>query len=183
MTGVNDEREVNGEVMVFIGTGKGKTTAALGITCRVIAYGGKVIFVYFTGPQHTSLGEVKTAATFGSSWRMIGIKSEAKDISCLDSFTESVDTAREALNMAQKHWLHKCDLLVLDDISPHLERGSIDIAQVLALIDDRPQNTSIILTGPSVPESIIQRAGLVTEFLKIKQPPNGGMRSRQGINF
>ena len=180
---MSDAKKARGEVMVFVGTGKGKTTAALGTACRVIANGGKTIFIYFTGPDHPLLGEVKTAAAFGSSWRMIGIKSEAKDISYLDSFTESVDTTRKALTMAQKLWLHECDLLVLDDISPHLDRGSIDISQVLALIDDRLPNTSIILTGSYLPEPIIQRADSVTEFLPIKQPSNAGMRSRRGINF
>ena len=72
--------------------------------------------------------------------------------------------------------VHECDLLVLDNISLHLDRGSVDIAQVLALIDERPPNTSIILTGTSTPEPIMQRADLATEFLKIRQPPNAGMR-------
>ena len=157
-----------GEVMVFTGPGKGKTTAALGVACRIIAHGGKVVFVYFTGPQRPSWGEVKAAATFGGNWRMIGIDSEAEEISFPGDFTETANTVGEALTKAQKLWLHECDLLVLDDISHHLERGEIDTAQVLALIDGRPPDTSIILTGQSVPEPIIQRAGLVTEFRKIK---------------
>ncbi len=180
---MNYETEANGQVLVFMGAGKGKTTAAVGVASRVVAHAGKTIFIYLTGPDHPLLGEVKTATAFGGNWRTIGIKSEAKDISYLDSFTESVDTARDALTMAQTLWIHECDLLVLDDISPHLDRGSIDISQVLALIDNRPPNTSIILTGSSVPEPIIQRADSVTELLLIKQPSNAGMRSRQGINF
>jgi len=172
-----------GEVAVFIGPGKGKTTAALGFALRTIGQGGKVIFVHFKGPEHPVLGEVKTTGALGSNWRTIGIKSEAKDASYLADFTESVDTVREAMAMAHDLWLHECDLLVLDDISLHLDRRSIDIAQVLAVIDDRPPNTSIILTGSSAPEPIMQRADLVTEFLKIKQPPNAGMRLRRGIDF
>lgn len=175
--------EAGGNVIVFTGAGKGKTTAALGVALKTIGHGGRVIFIHFTGPQYPVLGEVKTAATLGGNWRTIGIKSEAKDTSYLGDFTESVNTVTEALAMAHDLWLHECDLLVLDDISPHLDRGSIDIAQVLALIDTRPPNTSIILTGSSTPEPIMQRADLVTEFLKIKQPPNAGMRLRRGINF
>ena len=85
--------------------------------------------------------------------------------------------------MAQNLWLHECDFLVLDDISPHLDRGTIDIDQILALISDRPPNTSILLTGSSVPESIMQKVDLVTEFLMVKQPLNTSTRLRQGINF
>lgn len=177
------KREARGEVIVFSGPGKGKTTAAVGIACCVIARGEKVVFVYFTGPRYPVLGEVKTAATLGGNWRMIGIKSEAKEASYLDDFTESVDTVQEALALAHNRWLHECDLLVLDDINPHLDRGSIDIAQVLALIADRPPNTSIILTGQSVPEAIMKRADIVSDFLQIKQPSNAGIRSRRGIDF
>jgi cob(I)alamin adenosyltransferase len=177
------EGKVGGQVAVFTGPGKGKTTAAVGIALRTIARGGKVIFVYLKGPQHPVLGEVRTAAAFGSNWRTIGIKSEAKDISYLDDFSESVDTVKEALTMAQTIWLYECDLLILDNISYQLACGSIDIAQVIALIDNRPPNVSIVLTGPSVPEPLIKRADLVTEFLKIKQPPNADMHLRRGIDF
>ena len=101
---MSDERGFKGEVIVFTGPGRGKTTAALGTAIRSFAHGGKVIFIHFTGPEYPVLGEVKAAASLGSNWRMIGIKGEAKDISYLDDFTETVDTAREALTMAQKVW-------------------------------------------------------------------------------
>lgn len=165
---VSNEAGSKGEVMVFIGPGKDKTLAALGTAVRVVGHSGKVVFVYFAGPQRPVLGEVKVAAKFGGNLRLIGIKSEAKDVSYLNDFSESVDTPREALTMAQQLWLHECDLLVLNDISPHLSRGTVDIAQILALIDNRPPNTSIILTGRSAPEPIMQRADLVSNFLKIK---------------
>ena len=183
MMDVRSEGGTEGRVIVFTGPGKGKTRAALGAVIRFIASGRRAIFIYCTGPQHPLLGEVKTAAAIGDNWRMIGIKSEAKDISYLAEFTESVDTVREALAMAHDLWLHECDLLVLDDIFPHLDRGSIDIAQVLSLIDNRPPNTSIILTGQSAPEPIVYRADSVSDFLKIKQPPNDGMHLRRGIDF
>jgi len=181
---VMDEGDgVGGRVTVFTGPGKGKTTAALGIALRIIAQGGKVIFVHFTGPEYPVLGEVKTATTLGANWRMIGIKSEAKDLSYLDDFSESVDTVKEALTMAQTIWLYECDLLILDNITYQLACESIDIAQVITLIDNRPPNVSIALTGPSAPESVIEKADLVTEFLEIKRPPNADMRLRRGIDF
>jgi len=162
------KKTAKGQLIVFMGAGKGKTAAALGVSCRQIAHGWKVIFVYFTAPQQPVLGEIKATAELGNNWRMVGIKSEAKDISYLNDFTESVNTPKEALTIAQKQWLLECSLLVLDNISYHLDSGSIDIAQVLALIDERPPNTNIILTGRSFPEPVIQRADLVTEFRHIK---------------
>ena len=163
-----DKGRDKGEVIVFTGPGKAKTTAALGVALRTIGYDKKVIFVYFTGPRYSVSGEVKTAVATGGNWRMIGIKSEAKDASYLDDFAELVDNTQEALTMARTLWLHECDLLILDDITFHLDRGSINITQVLALIDDRPSDKTILLTGPSAPVLILQRADLVTHFLDIK---------------
>jgi len=167
VTGAREE----GELIVFTGSGKGKTTAALGVALRTIGQGGKVIFIHFTGPQCPVPGEIKTATRIGSSLRMVGVRSEAGDISYLDDFSESVDSVTEALVKAHDVWVQECDLLVLDDIGHHLEQGSIDVAEVMALIDDRPPNVGILLTGTSIPGPIVQRAELVTEFLLIKEPP------------
>ena len=175
--------EVKGQIIVFTGPGKGKTTAAVGIALRTIAAGGRVVFIHFTGPQYPVLGEVKTAAVISDNWKMVGIKSEAKDVSYLNDFSESVATVEEALAMASDLWLYECDLLVLDDITRHLEQGSIDIMQIRSLIDKRPPNVSIILTGSFAPEPITTSANLVTEFLQIKRSFNVGMRPREGIDF
>ncbi len=172
-----------GEVILFIGLGRGKTTTALGIALRVIAYGGRVVFIHFSGPQYPELGEVKAAAVIGDSLRMIGIRSEASNLAYLNDFYETVDTVADALAMARNVWIRQCNLLVLDDIGPQLDRGSIDVAQVSALIKDRPPNVSIILTGRSAPKVIAKTAGLVTEFVDVKHPSPTSMGLRKGIDF
>lgn len=172
-----------GEVILFIGPGRGKTTTALGMALHVIAYGGKVVFIHFSGPQYPDLGEAKAAAVVGDSLRIISIKNEASNLSHLNDFYETVDTAADALAMVRNVWIRQCDLLVLDDIGRQLDRGSIDIAQVLALIENRPPNVSIILTGRSAPEVIAKTAGSVTEFVDIKRPSPTSMGLRRGIDF
>lgn len=183
MDKTGNKSKVANQIIVFTGSGIGKTNAAIGIAVRTISIGGRVIFVYFTGPQHPTLGEVKAAAVISGNWRTIGIKSEAKDPSYLDDFSESVDTVKEAINMAQTIWSSECDLLILDNITHHFACGSIDIAQVIAIIDNRSPNTSIVLTGLSAPESLIEKADVVTEFLEIKQPTDTDMHLRKGIDF
>ena len=172
-----------GEVILLIGAGRGKTTTALGIALRVITYGGRVVFIHFSGPQYPELGEVKAAAVLGDSLRMIGIRSEASNPSYLNDFYETVNTVADALAMAHNVWIRQCNLLVLDDIGPQLDQGSVDIAQVLALIEDRPPNVSIILTGRAAPKIMAKTADLVTEFVDVKQPPPTSMRLHKGIDF
>lgn len=155
-----------GEVIVFAGSGKGKTAAALGVSCRSVAHGGRVIFIYFTGQP--SLCELKATSEFGESWKIVYIKTEIIDAAILLESAESVQTPAGALSKAQQEWLRKFDLLVLDDIARPLNNGNVNISQVIALIDNRPLNTSIIFTGESFPEAVIEKADLVTEFHCIK---------------
>lgn len=172
-----------GEVILLIGLGRGKTATALGIALRVIMYGGRVVFIHFSGPQYPELGEVKAAIALGDSLRMIGIRSEASNPSYLNDFYETVNTVAEALATAGNVWIKQCNLLVLDDIGHKLDQGRVDIAQVLAIIEDRPPDVSIILTGRSAPKMIIKKADLVTEFVDAKQPSPTSMSLRKGIDF
>lgn len=165
-----DKSRTRGRVEVFMGAGRGKTTTALGAALRVIACGGRVIFVHFAGPLSPMLGEVRAATVFGRNWRMVGIREQTKDNAYLDQFSELVDTVRDAVAMAYTVWIYECELLILDDIGPHLNAQSIDLGQILTLIGNRPANTSIILTGQSAPEPIVQRADLCTNFVAIKEP-------------
>jgi len=178
-----DQLADTGRVTVLMGTGKGKTTAALGASLRATAYLARVIFVHFTGPQYPILGEVRASATHLNSLRMIGIRSEARQASYLEEFPESVDTVSDALTMACNVWMYQCDLMVLDDIGSQLEKGNIDVDQVLALIRTKPQNMSIILTGRSMPSVIAENADLVTEFAEIKHPSLASTGPRKGIDF
>jgi len=163
-----DEENIRGEVILFIGQGESKSAAAMGVACRQIAYEGKVIFVYFTSPVHLIPGEVQVVRIFGDKWSMVGIRSEIEDLSCLKDFTEVADTPQQALEKVCEKWLHESELLILDNIGYHISNGNLEESRVLELIDDRPLGTSIILTGASFPEQILQRASMITEFRDLK---------------
>ncbi len=81
-----EEGEPEGYLIVYTGAGRDKTNAALGLALRAVGNGQKAIFVYFTGPSHPGLSELKVTAEIGDSWRMVGIRSEAKDLSYLTGF-------------------------------------------------------------------------------------------------
>ncbi|MFC1861177.1 cob(I)yrinic acid a,c-diamide adenosyltransferase [Chloroflexota bacterium] len=168
MTNLSRDLAEEGEVLLFIGHGKGKTSSALGVAGRSIAYGRKVIFIYFTTPPQPLPGEFKAAVTQNDNWRMMGVFNEKDDASNKDELLERIDTVTEAITKAHDIWLKEYDLLVLDDIGRHIDSGAINIVQVMALLEDRPPNTSIIITGESAPQALIEKANLITEFRRIK---------------
>lgn len=55
-------------------------------------------------------------------------------------------------------------LVILDELSLAVNLGLIPEAEVLALIDSKPQDLDIILTGASMPPAILEVADQVTEI-------------------
>lgn len=179
-----NESEETGQVIVYTGLGKGKTTAALGLACRVVGHGGRVAFIHFSGPDYPQMGDVKAVTTLGGDLRMIGVESQARDVSYLADFAESAATVEEALARAGE-LLHRreCELLVLDDINPLLCEGAIQIDQVTALIAEKPPGVSIVLTGRFAPQAIIESADTVTDFAQLKQLSHVRVEPRKGFDF
>ncbi len=176
--------EKQGQVIVFTGSGKGKTTAALGLVCRALGHGLTAVFIHFTGPEHPSLGDVTSAASMGAKLKTIGIECQASEASYLDEFDESVPTLEAALDRARELLAGgECDVCVLDDINLLLHQGVLDVDPIIDLINSRPESTTIVLTGRSAPAAIVEIADVVTDFAKVKHPAQAGVEPRKGIEF
>lgn len=55
-------------------------------------------------------------------------------------------------------------MVVLDELSLAIHLGLIPEAEVLALIQQRPRHVDMILTGPEMPESLLDVADQITEL-------------------
>jgi cob(I)alamin adenosyltransferase len=64
-----------------------------------------------------------------------------------------------------------------------LDFGLVKLADVLDLLDSRPPQVELVLTGRGAPAALIARADLVTEMLQIKHPFTEGVEARKGIEF
>ena len=79
------------------------------------------------------------------------------------------DNTRVAL---QKLWSHTqkavksgtYGLMVLDELSLAVDFGLIKENEVINMLKNRPSHVDIILTGPQMPESLLDVADQVTEF-------------------
>ncbi len=177
-------RDTVAQVIVFTGSGKGKTTAALGLACRALGHGRKAAFLHFTGPMWPRLGDVLSARVLGGGLRMIGIASQATEPSYLDQFDETVPTVEAALDRAEQMLSGgECDLLVLDDINPLLDQGLVEQSVVTGLIEAKPPSATIVFTGRSAPNAIMELADIVTDFAEVKHPARAGVAARSGIDF
>ena len=75
------------------------------------------------------------------------------------------------------------DMLVLDEINIAIRDGFLKEEGVLSLLEAKPQNLELILTGRGATEKIIKKADLVSEVKEVKHPYTQGVQKRKGIEF
>ena len=188
-----------GYVQVYTGNGKGKTTAALGITMRASGAGMKIAFIQFM--KALGYSEQKVLPTLpGVTWKTLGkpfFIAKAGSISEEDLtkygdgcvvFEEGappkdyVKMIGEGFAEAKEMVLSgDYDMVVLDEINCAMYFGLLDVEEVLDLIRNKPEHTELILTGRCAPEEIMVAADLVTEMREIKHYYNEGVEARRGI--
>jgi len=170
-----------GLVQVYTGEGKGKTTAAIGTVLRALGNDLKVCVIAFMKAGHPS-GEWNILAKlpdvsiirFGS-----GTLVDPANVTPQDR-----EEARKALMAAREAILGgEYDVVVLDEVNVAVAWKLIEIDEVLSLIEDRPLNVELVLTGRGADKEIVKMADIVTEMLNIKHPYNEGIAARRGIEF
>ena len=92
--------------------------------------------------------------------------------------------AQKALQEAEKEMQSgKWDMLILDEINYAVKFGLIEEKDVLRLLENKPAQLHLILTGRDARPSIIAQADLVTEMKLIKHPFQKGIKAQKGIEF
>jgi len=171
-----------GLVIVHTGAGKGKTTAALGMVLRSLGHGHRVAIVQFIKgawepAEKRAFEPWGTQLTFHASG---------------EGFTWETQDRERDRQMAQAGWqvalkfLADPDykLVLLDEVNIALKKDYLAVEQVLEGIGRRPAGTHVVLTGRNAPETLIERADLVTEMTLIKHPlKSQRIRAQAGIEF
>lgn len=178
-----DEQKKKGLILVNTGNGKGKTTASLGMAFRAWGQGMKVLVLQFI-KGGWKYGELKAVEKLGPNFEIRqmgeGFIKGADD----KSLDEHRHAAQEALNAARTEVSSgKYDLIILDEILYAIHYGLVALDDVLALLDHKPENLHLVLTGRNAPQEIIERADLVTEMREIKHPYTQGISAQKGIEF
>lgn len=172
-----DEGIGKGYIQVYTGNGKGKTTAALGISLRSLCAGNKVFFGQFMKGQDYSELKARdafenfTMEQFGTP-EFLTNKPREKDF---ENAKKGLARMKEVLASGEYQ------MVVFDEINTTLFFGLLEIKEVLDVLDLKPEGTEVILTGRYAPEEIIDRADLVTEMKEIKHYYTQGVMARKGV--
>jgi cob(I)alamin adenosyltransferase len=191
-------------LIVFTGNGKGKTTAALGQTMRVMGRGKKALVIQFIkGPWKS--GEDTFVEKVHGAKKKMEILHEGKEI--IEDFPELYGfeirkkglgfvgilgdslpleehqaAAKKALDMFQEE-LRNFDFIVLDELNVALSLNLLKIEDVLRALDAVPDHQLVLMTGRGAPQELIDKADLVTEMKEIKHPFNDGRLAKIAVEF
>lgn len=168
-----------GQIHIYTGNGKGKTTAALGLSLRAVCAGKKVFFGQFIkGMDYSELKVVEYLPGFEIQQfgRDCFIYNEPKE--------EDILAAREGLNICKEIIKNKdYDLVVLDELNIALYYKLFPVEEVIEMLENRADKVEIVITGRYAPQELIDLAHLVTEMKEIKHYYKTGLKARLGIEF
>lgn len=169
-----------GLIHVYTGSGKGKTTAALGLGLRATGVGFKVHMVQFMkGRRYSEIDAIEHLPLFSVSQhgRDEFVNKENPEQIDIDMAQEGFAYAKQIMNN------NKYDMIILDEINVAVDFRLIALDDVLRLLKEKPEPLELVLTGRYADQKFIQNADLVTEMLEIKHPYQRGIESRKGIDF
>lgn len=171
-----------GLLIVHTGTGKGKTTAALGMAVRAIGHGQRVGVVQF----------VKGAMTTGEKAVFDAFPDHCEFKPMGEGFTWDTQDRRRDIAMAREAWEEvkrmiadpRYDMVLADELNIVLRYDYLPLDEVLAVLKARPAMTHVVVTGRNAPDALIEAADLVTEMTLVKHPfRDQGVKAQPGVEF
>lgn len=172
-----------GLLIVHTGSGKGKTSAALGMVFRHIGHGMPVAVVQFIKSATWDTGEAKLLTRFpdlatlhvmgeGFTWET---QDRARDIAAARAAWER---AKQVIR-DDRH-----QLVLLDELNIVLRYDYLPADEVVGFLrDEKPARKHVVVTGRNAPAALIDIADLVTEMTLVKHPFRSGVKAQKGIEF
>ncbi len=168
---------------IYTGNGKGKTTAAVGLTVRASGAGKKICFMQFL--KNGTSSEI-------SQLKKLGI-----DVICAErcsKFTYAMTPAElesltaehnSMIEYARKLVLNdNIGLLVLDEFIGAYTKKLLDTGAAGALLEIAAKSgCEVVLTGRNAPDELLAIADYITEMKPLRHPYDKGIPAREGIEY
>ena len=164
-------------VHLYHGEGKGKTTAAVGLSVRAAGAGLKVVFVQFIKAGYTS--ELANLETLGIT--VIRPSGKSKFASKMND-EELKDLKKVHDKNLEDAILLKPDLLILDEACAAVRYGCVDEMIIKSAIE-YGRDKEVVLTGRNPAQWMLDGADYITEMKCIKHPLKNGVKARLGIEY
>jgi len=167
--------------ILLTGNGKGKSSSAFGMVMRALGYGHRVGVVQF----------IKGVMLSGEELYLREHCPQVQFYQMGTGFTWDTQDRRADIEAAERTWAvakrfledSSLDLVVLDELTYMLSFDYLDEVDVLAAIQNRPVEQSVIVTGRGGGKNLQDIMDTVSEVKDIKHAFNAGIKARKGVDF
>jgi len=167
--------------ILLTGNGKGKSSSAFGMVMRALGYGHRVGVVQF----------IKGVMLSGEELYLREHCPQVQFYQMGTGFTWDTQDRRADSEAAERTWAvakrfledSSLNLVVLDELTYMLSFDYLDEVDVLAAIQDRPVEQSVIVTGRGGGKNLQDIMDTVSEVKDIKHAFNAGIKARKGVDF
>jgi cob(I)alamin adenosyltransferase len=171
---------MKGYVQVYTGDGKGKTTAAIGLSIRAAGAGLRVFIAQFG--KLGEYGEIKALKRFSDRitleqfglGRFIMDKPSPEDIQAAQKGLERAKTVMSS---------GEYDVVILEEANVAVKCELFSEQDLVEVIDAKPGSVELVITGRSATAGVIDKADLVTEMRAVKHYFEQGVKARRGIEM
>ena len=169
---------MKGYVQVYTGNGKGKTTAAFGQALRAAGAGLRVYIAQFVKGMEYS--EHKAMERFSD---LITIKQYGRDCFINQEPNEKdIQAAKQGYDdVAEIMRSGNYQMVILDEANIAVHYKLFSAQDLVALMDMKPKNLELVITGRYADPMVLEKADLVTEMLEVKHYYHEGVVARKGI--
>ncbi len=166
LSGAATRRLPRGLLQLYVGDGKGKTTAAVGLALRARGAGLRVVFVQFVkgGRESSELAALRTAGVevVRPAVARSGVLRGAPGDDDRAAAAAAWAAAARALGDDD------CDLLVLDELHAALRHGLVALPDVLACPSRPVGSLEVVATGRDAAQELLDTADLITEMKAVR---------------
>jgi cob(I)alamin adenosyltransferase len=170
-----------GLLIVYTGTGKGKSTAAFGMGLRVLGHGMKLGVVQFIKGALPSAERNVLGSNPQCDFHVVGA-----------GYTWDTQDRAADMETTAKGWAQAVrmindpsyDMVILDELNIVLKYQYLELAEVLDVFKNRREMLHIVVTGRHALPELIALADLVSDIRPVKHPyQEQGIKAQKGVEF
>lgn len=183
---MTESNKETGLIHIYTGTGKGKTTAAIGLAARALGGGLSVCYCSFHKcPEKYGYSEMESLKKLGA--RVINFAqyhphmdqnvTEETIAGIKEEVSQAIDTLTTLLSKED------FDMLIMDEIFISIRDKYFEEDILIDFIQNKPAKTELVLTGRGATDRTMAMAHYITNMECIKHPYYNNVPSRKGIEY
>ena len=183
---LNKSEKETGLIHIYTGTGKGKTTAAIGLAARALGSGLSVCYCSFhKHPEKYGYTEMESLKKLDARVINFAKHHPHMDENVTDETINAIKKeVTEAINsLTTLLSAQQFDMLIMDEIFISLRDNYLDEDILIEFIKSKPEKTELVLTGRGATEKTMSLAHYITNMECVKHPYYQNIPSRKGIEY